>query len=233
MYVYLLRLLFCVKRISSRSKASFSLFWSWTVWNACCCVFCCLVTWSSSRSKSSAEPQRLKIESAFYDASLIGSPKITPVPSASAATAPMSRRVLLWGTSSTIERLRRVGPGGDSGGKTDFATSLKVLSSSWASLTSCFKYQYMLSICCVTVICDSLNVALSHPVCPERDCMRKSCWLLTRRNPCTPSMLRSGIFGKKEKSRTWLSLSEVTTWYLKMKAAPRSNSGSCCLFTME
>ena len=46
-------------------------------------------------------------------------------------------------------------------------------------------------------------------------------------------MLTSGNAGKGENSRTWLSLSEVTTWYLKMKAAPRSNSGTCCLSTVE
>ena len=46
-------------------------------------------------------------------------------------------------------------------------------------------------------------------------------------------MLTSGSVGKGENSRTWLSLSEVTTWYLKIKAAPRSNSGSCCLLTVE
>ena len=36
-------------------------------------------------------------------------------------------------------------------------------------------------------------------------------------------MLTSGSVGTGEKRRTWLSLSEVTTSYLKMKAAPRSN----------
>ena len=46
-------------------------------------------------------------------------------------------------------------------------------------------------------------------------------------------MFTSGSVGKGEKSWTWLSLSEVTTWYLKMKAAPRSNSDSCRLFTVE
>ena len=46
-------------------------------------------------------------------------------------------------------------------------------------------------------------------------------------------MLTSGSVGKGENSRTWLSLSDVTTWYLKMKAASRSNSGSSCLFTVE
>ena len=50
---------------------------------------------------------------------------------------------------------------------------------------------------------------------------------------CTPSMLTSGSVGKGENSRTWLSLSAVTTWYLKMKAAPRSNAGSCFLLTVE
>ena len=93
-----------VKRIPSRTKASFSLFWSWTVWNACCCVFCCLVTWSSSRSKSSVESQRLKMESVLHAASLIGSPKMNPIPAASAATPPMRRRVRLWGSSSSVER---------------------------------------------------------------------------------------------------------------------------------
>ena len=46
-------------------------------------------------------------------------------------------------------------------------------------------------------------------------------------------MLTSGSVGKGENSWTSLSLSEVTTWNLEMKAAPRSNSGSCCLFTVE
>ena len=46
-------------------------------------------------------------------------------------------------------------------------------------------------------------------------------------------MLTTGSVGIGENSRTWFSLSEVTTWYLKMKAAPRSNSCSCCLLTVE
>ena len=217
-----------VKRISSRSRASFSLFWSWTNWNACCCVFCCLVPWSGSRSNSSVESQRLKMESALQAESFMGSPRMNPVPAASAATAPLSRRVLFWGSFSLIERLWRVVPGDVSGGKKDSATSLKVLSSIWASLTSCVRYLYILSICCVTGMSDSLNVRLLHPACSTRRCMRESFWLLSRRAACTPSMWTSGSVGKRENSRTWLSLSEVTTWYLKMKPAPRSNSGSCC-----
>ena len=46
-------------------------------------------------------------------------------------------------------------------------------------------------------------------------------------------MLISGSVGKGENSRTLLSLSEVTTWYLKIKAAPRSDYGSCCSLTVE
>ena len=46
-------------------------------------------------------------------------------------------------------------------------------------------------------------------------------------------MLTSGSVGKGESNRTWLSLWEVTTWYLKMQTAPRLSSGSCCLFTVE
>ena len=139
------------KRIASRSRASFSLFWSWTNWNACCCVFCCLVTWSSSRSKPSVESQRLKMERALHAASLIGSPRMNHVAAASAATAPISCRVRLWGSSSSIERLRRVVSGDNYGGTKDSAISLKVLNSSRASLTSCWRYLYMLSICWVRV----------------------------------------------------------------------------------
>ena len=174
------------------------------------------------------------MESALHAASLIGSPKMIPVPAASAATAPMRRRVRLWGSSSSVERFRRVGPGDDSGGKKDSATSLRVLSSIWASLTSYLRYLYMLSICWVTGMCHSLNVMLLHPACSTRYCMRAGgFWLLSRRMACTPSMLTSGSVGKGEKSGIWLSLSEITTWYLKVKAAPRSKSGSCCLFIVE
>ena len=86
------------------------------------------------------------MERALHAASLIGSPRMNPISAASAATAPMSSLVLLRGSSSSIERLRRVVPGDDSGWKKDFVTSLKVLSSFRASLTSYLRYLYK-SIC--------------------------------------------------------------------------------------
>ena len=74
------------------------------------------------------------MESALHAASIIGSPRMNPVPAASVATAPMSRRVLLSSSSSSIERIRGVDPSDDSCGMKDSATSLKVLSSTWPSL---------------------------------------------------------------------------------------------------
>ena len=73
------------------------------------------------------------MESASQATSLIGSPRINPVPAAIAAAAPMSRRVLLWGSASTVERLCREVPRDAVVGKKDSAMALRVLSSDCAS----------------------------------------------------------------------------------------------------
>ena len=111
--------------------------------------------------------------------------------------------------------------------------ALRVLSSCWASWTAFFRNFYMLSICCMNGICDLLTVRLSHLSCVMRFFMPGSFLLLSRRMACLLSMLTSGSVGKGEDSRTWFSLSEVTTSYLKKKAARRSNAGSCCLFFVD
>ena len=82
-------------------------------------------------------------------------------------------------------------------------------------------------------MCESLNLKLSHPAFATRYFMCESFWLLSRWISCTPSKLTSGNVGKRENTRTWLLLSEVTTWSSKIKAAPLSNSCSYCLLTVE
>ena len=76
------------------------------------------------------------MESALDAASIIGSPRMNPVQAASAATAPMSRRVRLSGSSSSIERHCRGVPRDDAGGKKESAMVLRVFSSDCASLIS-------------------------------------------------------------------------------------------------
>ena len=82
-------------------------------------------------------------------------------------------------------------------------------------------------------MCESLNLKLSHPAFATRYFMCESFWLLSRWISCTPSKLTSGNVGKRENTRTWLLLSEVTIWSSKIKAAPLSNSCSYCLLTVE
>ena len=45
-------------------------------------------------------------------------------------------------------------------------------------------------------------------------------------NSSAPVKMTSGTFGNEENTRTLLSLSEVTVWYLKRKAAPFLESGT-------
>ena len=45
-------------------------------------------------------------------------------------------------------------------------------------------------------------------------------------NSSAPVKMTSGTFGNKENTRTLLSLSEVTVWYLKRKAAPFLKTGT-------
>ena len=92
-----------VQQISLQSRASFSWLWFSTVWKVFCCVFYWSVTLSNSRPKASEKSQWLKMEDTVEAASLIGSHKITPVPAASAATAPLSRCILLWGSCKSVD----------------------------------------------------------------------------------------------------------------------------------
>ena len=219
----------------SRSRASFSMPRSWTVSNACCCVFCCLVNWPSSRSKSSVGSQKLKTESALHAPSLIRSPRMNLVRAASAANAPMSNKsscsivrfmVLRWASSASIF------PRG-----CWWEEGFRIITQSVELKLGFINFFLETLLHLITLLskwyCDSLNVMLFHLAWATLHCMRESFWVLSRRLAWTLSFLTSGSVGEEENSWTWLSVSEATTWYLKMKASARSNFRSCCLFTVE
>ena len=110
------------------SRQLFSLFCSCTIEILFCRVSCWAVFLFSWHSRSSVLSQRLKIDRALQAASLIGSSRTNPVPAANVATAPMIRRVLLWDSSTSVDRRLRWFLGDAIGGKNDLAISLKILS---------------------------------------------------------------------------------------------------------
>ena len=206
----------CVARTSLPSRKKFSLLADWKRCKVAIVSSCVFRIWSTSWDKLLVSSHKLKIETTVHAASFNGSPRINPAPAAIAAIAPIS----LFERGSVATSLCYCF------GRKDFITSASFSCSSVACFTSN-----------LINLTRSFNCVIKRPYVSLTSWNSQTFWtymppipvirVFARFNKSSaPVKLTSGIFWNGENTRTLLSLSEVTAWYLKRKAAPFLKTGT-------
>ena len=200
----------CVARTSLPTKKKFSSLAEWTRCMVAIVSSCVFRIWSTSWDKLIMSSHKFKMETVVHAASFNGTPRINPAPAPRSAMTPKNRfergTVLLM-----LFRKKRL----------HYFCELV--------LFNCCSFHLNSTRC--------FNCVIPEPYISLIFCISKTFWaympaILVFRifasfnNFSAPVRLTSGIFRNSENTGNLFSLSEVTAWYLKRKAAPFLETGT-------